>query len=94
MFESQILPEQLKSCLVVKNRMQITKVEQLYKVSAPCLDDNQFKKKEEFQTVGAFVKGLLSNPLEMLVHVTQLKTRLSLVGTQTGTSSHKTDKSL
>ena len=62
------LPEQLKSSLVVKNRLrkrslgimtwkvmrrnawkdiakrQTTKVEQLHKVSAPCLDDNQFKK--------------------------------------------------
>ena len=43
---------------------------------------------------GSIVKGLLSNPLEMLVHVTQWKTRHSLVGTQTGTSSHQTDKSL
>ena len=51
-------------------------------------------KKEELQTVGAFVKGVLSNPLEMLVHVTQWKARLSLVSTQTGTSSHETDKSL
>ena len=51
-------------------------------------------KKEELQTVGAFVKGLLKNPLEMLVHVTQWKTRHSLVGTHSGTSSHKTDRSL
>ena len=63
-------------------KRQISKVEQLYKVSAPCLDNNQFKKKEELQTVGAFVKGLLSNPLEMLVHVTQWKTTHCLVGTQ------------
>ena len=43
---------------------------------------------------GSIVKGLLSNPLEMLVHVTQWKTRHSLAGTQASTSSHKTDKSL
>ena len=112
------LPEQLKSCLVVKNskqkrslglmtwedmqrnpwkyiaKRQVTKVEQLHEDSTPCLDDNPFKQKEELETVGAFVKGLLSNPLEMLVHVTQWKTRHSLVGTQTSTSSHKMDKSL
>ena len=75
------------------NRQNNTKVEQPYKVSTPCLDDNQFEK-GRIGTVGAFVKGLLSNPFEMLVHVTQWKTRHSLVGTQTGTSSHEMYKSL
>ena len=51
-------------------------------------------KKEGLETVGAFVKGLLSNRLEMPVRGTQWKTRHCLVGTQTGSSSHKTDKSL
>ena len=41
------------------------KVEQLYKVSSPCLDDHQFKQ-EELESVGEFVRGLLTIVLKCL----------------------------
>ena len=44
----------------------IQRVEQLDKVSTPCLDDHQFKK-EEFETVGEVSKVLLSNRSAMLI---------------------------
>ena len=42
-----------KKCVEDFAKRQLTKVEQLHKVSTPCLDDNQFKK---WQTEGALSK--------------------------------------
>ena len=41
------------------------KVEQLYKVSSPCLDDHEFKQ-EELESVGELSQVLFTNSLEML----------------------------
>ena len=41
-------------------------VEQLYKVSSPCLDDHQLKQ-EELESVGELSTSLLTYCLEMLV---------------------------
>ena len=60
-------------------------IELLHEVSTPCLDDHQFKK-EELETFGELSKSLLSNRPKMHVFGTHV------VGNQTGTSSHKTDK--
>ena len=69
------------------------KVEQLYEVSTPCLDDHEFKK-EELEIGWRFVKSLLSIRLEMLSCGTNWKTWHSLVCIQVGTSCHKNERSL
>ena len=43
------------------------KVEQLYKVSTPCLDDHEFKKEELARISWIIVRSLLTTCLEMLV---------------------------
>ena len=44
------------------------KVEQLCKVSHPCLDDHQFKKKGGTRISWTIVRSLLTNCLKKLVH--------------------------
>ena len=64
------------------------KVEQVYKVSSPCLDDHQFKQ-EEPGSVGELSQVCSQTVLKLFVLVTNWKTRHSVVCQQTCTSSHK-----
>ena len=56
-----------KKCVQRYCELTNKKVEQLYKVSHPCLDDHQFKKKEELESFGGIVRSVLTNCLEMIV---------------------------
>ena len=68
------------------------KVEQLHKVSNPCLDDHQFKQ-EELESVGEFAKVCSQICLAMLVLGTNWTTWHSVVSQQTGTISHQMGRS-
>ena len=65
--------------------------QQLYKVSAPCLDDHHFKE-EEIEIRGRIVKSMLSNCSEMLILGTYWTTRDSMVSEQTCTINHNMDQ--
>ena len=58
------------------------KVEQLCKVSHPCLDVHQFKQ-EELESVGSIVTSMLTKFVKMLVPGTNWETRHSVVCQQT-----------
>ena len=60
------------------------RLQQLYIVSTPCIDDHHFKE-EEIEIRGRIVKSMLSNCSEMLIHGTCWKTRYSRVSEQTCT---------
>ena len=55
-----------QKCVARHCELANKKVEQLYKVSNPCLDDHQFKQ-EELESVGELSESLLTNCLEMLL---------------------------
>ena len=67
------------------------KVEQLFQVSSPCLDDHHFKQ-EELESDGELPE--LANFLEMPVLGTNWTTRYSMVSEQTCTINHKVDQGL
>ena len=69
---------------------------QLYKVSTPCLDDHFFqkKKKKHRKRLENCPTVCSQNGLELLLFGTNWRIWHSLVCEQTGTSSHKMDKSL
>ena len=66
------------------------KVEQLYKVPSPCLDNHRFKK-EEHEICWRIVRSVLTNCLEILVLGTNWTTWHSLVSQQACESSHEMD---
>ena len=82
-----------RKCVEPYCELANAKVEQLYKVSSPCLDDHQFKQ-EELESVGEFSQVCSQNCFEMLQLRTNRKTRHSVVGQQTCKSSHKMDSGL
>ena len=63
------------------------KVEQLYTVSSPCLDDHQVKQEDLESQVGSQI-------VKLIVFGTNWKTRHSVVCQQIGASSHKMDSGL
>ena len=69
------------------------KVEQLHKVSSPCLDDHQVRQ-EELESVGELSQVCSQIVLKCLYHCTNWKTRHSVVGQQTCKSSHKMDSDM
>ena len=62
-----------RKCVERYGELANKKVEQLYKVSSPCLDDHQFKQ-EELASVWRIVRNLLKNCLVMLVFGTNWET--------------------
>ena len=64
------------------------KVEQLHKVSSPCLDGHQVIQ-EELESVGELTQVCSQIVLKCLYHCTNRKTRHSVLGQQTCKSSHK-----
>ena len=68
-------------------------IEQLFKVSTPCIDDHKFKT-EEWETVGELSNVLLSNRPQVRLFGAHWQTRHSVVCRQTGTSSYRMDKNL
>ena len=69
----------LKKCVERYCELASKKVEQLYKVSHPCLDDHQFKQ-EELEYVGELSQVCSQIDLKMLVLGTNWKTSHSMVG--------------
>ena len=65
--------------------------QQLYKVSAPCIDDHHFKE-EEMKSVGEVSKIMLSNCSEMLIFGSNWTTRYSMVRAQLARSITKWTK--
>ena len=56
----------LKKCVERYFELANKKVEQLYKVSSPCLDDNEFKQ-EDFESVGELSEVCPPYYIKMLV---------------------------
>ena len=62
-----------RKCVERYRELANNKVEQLYKVSSPCLDDQQFKQ-EELESVGSIITSMLTNCLLMSVLGTNWET--------------------
>ena len=71
-----------KKCMERYCELANKTTQQLYKVSAPCIDDHHIKEKE-MRSVGEFVTCMLSNRSEMLVLGTNWTTWYSMVSEQT-----------
>ena len=82
-----------KKCVELYCELANKTTQQLYKVSAPCIDDHHFKRRR-IEIRGRIVKSMLSNCAEMLILGTYWKTWYSLVSEQICTIDYELDQSL
>ena len=82
-----------QKCVERHRELANKKVEQLYKVSHPCLDDHQFKQ-EELESVGEWSVVCSKIVLHMLVFGTNWTTLHLVFREQIGKISHKMDSGM